>query len=65
MKPWKSKQGLVSFNGNYLLQWGHGGEAVEEGPLPGPFGAEDLGPGLREGRPAGVLNRSRARVMKS
>ena len=46
-------------------QWGHGDEAVEEGPPPGPFEAKDLGPGLREGRPAGVSNRSRARAMKS
>ena len=47
------------------LQWGHGDEAVEEGPPPGPFGAEDLGPGLREGRTEGVSNRSRDRVLKS
>jgi len=38
---------------------------VEEGPPSGPFGAKDLGPGLREGRPAGVSNRSRAPEMKS
>jgi len=47
------------------LQWGHGDEAVEEGPPPGPFGAKDLGPVLREGRSEGVSNRSRARAMKS
>ena len=47
------------------LQWGHGDGAVEEGPPPGPFGAMDLGPGLREGRSAGVSNRSRARATKS
>ncbi len=47
------------------LQWGHGDEAVEEGSPPGPFGAKDLGLGLREGRPAGVSNRSRTRAMKS
>jgi hypothetical protein len=38
---------------------------VEEGPPPGPFGAKDLGPVLREGRSEGVSNRSRARAMKS
>ncbi len=54
-----------SYHAAVPLQWGHGDEAVEEGPPPGPFGAEDLGPGLREGRPAGVSNRSRARAMKS
>ena len=47
------------------LQWGHGDGAVEESPPSGPFGAKDLGPGLREGRPAGVSNRSRAPEMKS
>ena len=35
------------------LQWGHGDGAVEEGPPPGPFGAMDLRPGLREGRSRG------------
>jgi hypothetical protein len=38
---------------------------VEESPPPGPFGAKDLGPGLREGPHAGVSNRSRSRAMKS
>ena len=65
MKPWKRATIDAGWHADVVLQWGHGDEAVEEGPSPGPFGAKDLGPGLREGRPAGVLNRSRARAMKS
>ena len=65
MKPWKRATIDSWMARQCALQWGHGDEAVEEGPSPGPFGAKDLGPGLREGRPAGVLNRSRARAMKS
>ena len=65
MKPWKRPGHRVQGDDRVQLQWGHGDEAVEEGPPPGPFGAMNLGPGLREGRPAGVSNRSRARAMKS
>ena len=62
MKPWK--RGGIRLLPRRLarLQWGHGDEAVEEGPPPEPFGAKDLGPGLREGRPAGVSNRSRSQA---
>ncbi len=65
MKTWKSSAELAMEFASFLLQWGHVDEDVEEGPPPGPFGAKDLGPGLREGRPAGVSKRSRARSMKS
>ena len=65
MEPWKSPRFRSETPKRLLLQWGHGDGAVEEGPPPGPFGAKDLGPGLREGRPARVSNRSRARATKS
>ena len=65
MKPWKSETGRGSFMTVMSLQWGHGDEAVEESLPPEQFGAKDLGPGLREGRPAGASNRSRSREMKS
>jgi len=66
MKPWKRSRRRPratalwrSFNGATAMKpW-------KRGPPPGPFGAKDLGPGLREGRPAGVSKRSRARAMKS
>ena len=43
MKPWKRYTLCIRpYRTAGKLQWGHGDEAVEEGPPPGPFGAEDL-----------------------